>query len=125
MTVVLTDINELRREQARRTYNRDHALEALTVAGARGVSNIDLMAIAGARAGARVQELRDRGHVIDCVHETGGQWRYILRPVTPAPGQPGYLASLVPVASIDRGRVIPTPPPTGHEPAATGLLFDL
>lgn len=65
-------------EQQRRKSNRELALQALLAAGPRGVTNDDLMRIAGSRAGGRVQELRDRGYVVECHHEVGGRWRYVL-----------------------------------------------
>ena len=88
----------MRHEQGRRKSNRDKALDALLAAGPSGLSNVQLMAIAGSRAGSRVQDLRDRGHVITCVHERDAIWRYTLHqpgardrvqlvdPQAPAPG---------------------------------------
>lgn len=96
-------------EARRRASARVLAFEALAAAGSAGVTNHDMMRVAGSRAGARVQELRDEGHVITCTHVEGGLYRYVLHADSrPRPGQPGYLASLVPVASIDpRTRVTP------------------
>ena len=113
-------------EQRRRASSKSLILAALQAAGSRGCTNLELNDIAF-RYGGRIFELRHEGHDIpEPTIEGPGVYRYILRPATTVqPGQPGYLASLVPVASIDRGRVIPTPPPTEHEPAATGFLFDL
>lgn len=90
--------DEMRQEQQRRRTNRDKALDALLEAGLRGVTNTDLMAIAGSRAGSRVQELRDRGYVIECRHEAGGRWRYVLH-------QPGARdrVQLVDVAPASNG----------------------
>lgn len=77
MTVVYAG-PDMAQEQDRRQNNRDKALVALVAAGPRGIDNLTLMTIAGTRAGARVQELRDRGYVIECRHEAGGRWRYVL-----------------------------------------------
>lgn len=76
-------MNALTGELTRRTNNRDKALQALEQAGAQGVTNVTLMQVAGARAGSRVQELRDRGYVITCDHERDGVWRYTLHTGTP------------------------------------------
>lgn len=102
---MLANPNALRREHARRRSNRELALEALMRAGERGVSNIDLMAIAGSRAGGRVDELRQQGHRITCEQVERGVYRYTLH----------------------TGRGIPTRSALpDHSPAATGgLLFDL
>ena len=102
---MLANPNELRRERARRASHRVLAFEALVAAGDTGVTNADLMRVAGTRAGSRVQELRDEGHRITCTHVEGGLYRYTLH--------------------TGRG---PTPPPPIPDsvPAATGgLLFDL
>lgn len=123
---MLTNPNEARRERARRASHRVLAFEALVAAGTVGVTNHDLMRIAGSRAGSRVQELRDEGHVITCTHVEGGLYVYRLHAESrPRPGEPGYLASLVPTASI-AGRDIPAPEP--HPTATTrrataGRLF--
>lgn len=82
MTVVYTG-PDMAGEQARRKGNRERALEALQAAGPRGITNIELVQIAGLRAGGRVQELRDRGHVITCDHERDGIYRYTLHVGTP------------------------------------------
>ena len=102
---MLANPNEMRRERARRASHRVLAFEALVAAGAAGVTNHDLMRVAGTRAGSRVQELRDEGHRITCEHVEGGLYRYTLH----------------------TGRGIPTPPSVIPDslPAATGLLFDL
>ena len=89
---MLANPNERRREQARRMSNREKALEALERAGTHGITNIDLMAIAGSRAGGRVDELRQQGHRITCEQVERGLYRYTLRPRTS-----GRLADLVPV----------------------------
>jgi hypothetical protein len=102
---MLANLNEARRERARRASHRVLAFEALAAAGAVGVTNHDLMQVAGTRAGSRVQELRDEGHHITCAHVDGGLYRYTL--VT--------------------GRSLPAVAIPDSLPAATGsgLLFDL
>lgn len=118
----MTNQNELRR----RASSRILILDALTAAGARGCTNVELSAIA-LRFGGRIFELKKQGHnITDPVCEGGGVYRYTLQaPVAPQPGQPGWLASLPVVASIDRrGRVQPTAPPDSA-PVIGGLLFDL
>lgn len=99
MTAVWTG-DEMRQEQQRRKSNRDKALEALLAAGPSGLTNVQLMAIAGARAGSRVQELRDRGYSVTCTHERDGIWRYVLHQpgardrvqlVEPQPATEGWL----------------------------------
>jgi hypothetical protein len=101
---MLANPNEMRREQARRASNRELALEALVRAGDRGILNIDLMAIAGSRAGGRVDELRQQGHRITCEQVERGVYRYTLH----------------------TGRGLPAVAVPDSLPAATGgLLFDL
>lgn len=105
MSITLNTPNEPRREHQRRASHRDRVLDALREAGETGVLNTHLMSpeIGGSRAGGRVQELRDAGYVITCSHVEGGLYRYTLHAGSrPRPGEPGFLASLVPVASIQR-----------------------
>lgn len=126
MTVTLSNPNEMRREMARRTSNRERVLEALRAAGPAGCLNVFLMRpdVGGSRAGGRVQDLRDAGFVIDCDRIQDGTYRYTLRSEpgqAPTPGSAGYLASLPVVASINpRGQV--TPVTTDDRPRA-GHLF--
>jgi hypothetical protein len=101
---MLPNPNEMRREQVRRASNRERALEALMRAGERGILNLDLMAIAGSRAGGRVDELRQQGHRITCEQVERGVYRYTLQ-------------------SEARRQAVAIP---DSLPAATGgLLFDL
>jgi hypothetical protein len=107
-------------ELERRESSKDRILAALQDAGARGVTNHEFndgMRIY--RYGARIEELRKAGHAIASIDEGNGCWRFVLT-TGPRPGQPGYLASLPVVASIDRRLVKPT---TDTDPAATGRLF--
>ncbi len=71
--------------------------------------------------GGRLTELRAEGHEIETKPLGGGLFRFFLRngPCQPKPGEPGYLASLVPVASITGRRA---KPPTDDTPAP-GCLF--
>jgi hypothetical protein len=71
--------DELAQEQTRRTSNRALALAALVAAGDAGLTNIELMTVAGTRAGGRVHELRAEGYAIDCERIDGGLYRYTLR----------------------------------------------
>jgi hypothetical protein len=120
--MTLANPNEMRREMARRRTHKAAILELLQARGPLGATNVELVDpnVGGMRAcGARIPELRAEGYDIsDAINEGGGLFRYVLR-TGPKPGTPGYLASLVPVASIT-GRAIPartttttdnTPPP--------------
>lgn len=64
-------------ELARRENNRDRALALLREK--RRVSNIELVAIAGLRAGARVFELRREGHEIQTEMADGGLCFYVYK----------------------------------------------
>jgi len=113
MSIVLTD------ELTRRASSKDRILEALRAAGATGCTNHELNVISY-RYGARILDLRKAEYRIDSIHEHDGTWRFVLRTDTPQPGQPGFLASLPVVASINpRVRVTPTTDDTPRD----GCLF--
>jgi hypothetical protein len=58
---------------------RELALQLLRDAGRRGVHTGDFLAAGvGGRYGARLQELRDLGYVIEAHHVRLGQWLYVL-----------------------------------------------
>lgn len=70
-------------EQQRRRNNADRALEALQAH--HRLSNMQLIAIAGMRFGARLKELRDAGHRIDTEERHGGLvfYTYVHPPMAP------------------------------------------
>jgi len=73
-----------RPEAIRRARNVDRVLAHLQAHGQ--ATNVELVAIGGMRAGARIFELRKQGHVITSEHVTDGVWRFIYRGYV-APGQ--------------------------------------
>jgi hypothetical protein len=123
--MTLANPNEMRREMARRRTHKAAILELLQARGPLGATNVELVDpnVGGMRAcGARIPELRAEGHDIsDAINEGGGLFRYVLR-TGPKPGEQGYLASLVPVASIT-GRAIPARTTTTDNAPPPGFLF--
>jgi hypothetical protein len=97
--------NEFRRREG----NKVRVLDLLRSSGNRGAYNHELVAVGGMRAvGARLTELRAEGLDIETINEGGGLFRFVLhepaRHHAPQPGQPGYLASLPILSSIDDNR---------------------
>ena len=70
-------------ETARRQNNRDRALALLQLRGR--VSNVELVGVAGLRAGGRIFELRQMGYRIEGEDASGGlyYYRYVGPPLPP------------------------------------------
>ena len=88
-----------------------------------GLTNDELYARFGPSAIKRLNDLQQHhGYTYAKEHVSGHTWRYRFTSVSPKSGEPGYLASLPVVASIDRRGVVrpTTPAPT---PTDTGRLF--
>jgi hypothetical protein len=69
----------MKTETERRLNNKERVLELLKIAGPRGCSNGDLLAVGGFRYGARLFELRREGHDIETIAGEGGAFTFVLK----------------------------------------------